>query len=364
MSSNKEQASFSERLQKPVKQWIKSIFWCVVYILFVAWVGNYWWLLLLPFVFDAFITHFIPWSWWRNTKNRTVRAVMGWVDAIVFALIAVYFINLFLFQNYQIPTSSLEKSLMVGDFLLVSKASYGPRIPNTPLSLPLVQNTLPVFNSKSYFEKPQWEYRRLQGFDNIDRNDIVVFNFPTGDSVPLKVNVPDYYTICYEKGRELLGYDESIKAETCQAFGRSYVKRHPEEYGKVIWRPIDKRENYVKRCVGVPGDKLQIIDNQVYVNGKTQEKFAGIQFNYFVQTDGTPISEKLKDELGISNDDFIYFQSVNQTFAEAHGLIPNAPCYHFPLTQAMYEKLASLSFITKIVITKPTDFKPFDDVFP
>ena len=108
---------------------------------------------------------------------------MSWVDAIVFALVAVYFVNIYVFQNYQIPSSSLEKSLLVGDFLYVSKMSYGPRVPNTPLSMPLAQHTLPVFNTKSYIEWPQWEYKRVPGFGKVKLNDIVVFNFPAGDTV-------------------------------------------------------------------------------------------------------------------------------------------------------------------------------------
>ncbi len=103
---------------------------------------------------------------------------MSWVDAIVFALVAVYFVNIYIFQNYQIPSSSLEKSLLVGDFLYVSKMSYGPRVPNTPLSMPLAQHTLPVFNTKSYIEWPQWKYKRVPGFGKVKLNDIVVFNFP------------------------------------------------------------------------------------------------------------------------------------------------------------------------------------------
>jgi len=102
------------------------------------------------------------------------------VDDILFALIAVYFINLFVFQNYQIPTASLEKTLLVGDYLFVSKLSYGPRVPNTPLSFPLVQNTMPFFNCKSYLDWPHWGYKRVKGLGHVQRNDIVVFNLPPG----------------------------------------------------------------------------------------------------------------------------------------------------------------------------------------
>ena len=122
------------RFKKTVKEWIKWAIWSLIYVLFILWVGNYWWLLLLPLILDLFITRFIPWDFWKKTKNKVLYTIFSWIDAILFALIAVYFINLYLFQNYQIPTSSLEKSLLVGDFLFVSKASYGPRVPNTPFS--------------------------------------------------------------------------------------------------------------------------------------------------------------------------------------------------------------------------------------
>ena len=109
------------RFNKPAKNWIKCAIWSLIYVLFIAWVGNYWWLLLLPFIVDIFVTRFIPWDFWKKTKNKVLYTIFSWIDAIVFALVAVYFINLYLFQNYQIPTSSLEKSLLVGDFLFVSK---------------------------------------------------------------------------------------------------------------------------------------------------------------------------------------------------------------------------------------------------
>ena len=105
-----EQQSYDlkSRLHATTGQWIRAGIWCLIYILFIVWVGNFWWLLLLPVVFDAFVTKYIPWTWWKKSKNKTVLTIMGWVDAIVFALVAVYFINTYLFQNYQIPTSELK----------------------------------------------------------------------------------------------------------------------------------------------------------------------------------------------------------------------------------------------------------------
>ena len=148
-------------------QWIKCAIVILLYLAFLVWVKSWWGLIVVPFIFDIYITKKVPWSFWKKSKNSTVRNVMSWVDAIVFALVAVYFVNIYVFQNYQIPSSSLEKSLLVGDFLYVSKMSYGPRVPNTPLSMPLAQHTLPLVNTKSYIEWPQWKYKRVPGFGKV-----------------------------------------------------------------------------------------------------------------------------------------------------------------------------------------------------
>ena len=346
MSADKQ----TERFQQPLKQWIKCSVWSLIYILFIVWVGNFWWLLGLPLIVDAFISHYIPWTWWKKSKNKTVLSIMGWVDAIVFALVAVYFINTFLFQNYQIPSSSLEKSLLVGDFLFVSKASYGPRVPNTPLAFPLVQHTFPLLNCKSFIEKPQWDYHRLKGFDTIKHDDIVVFNFPTGDTVALKVTNPDYYTSCYQLGRDL-------------------VNKRKDFFGDIVYRPVDRRENFVKRCVAVAGDWLQIKDNQVYVNGEKQQKIPGIQFNYYIQTDGTLFTRSVLDKLGISvADDSLLVKSnqpeqINQQNSQQIvelGLNPQLPVYHFPLNEEAYTKIQQIAGVTKIKIEESKQ----PDVFP
>ena len=166
----------------PKVQWAKFTIVAVLYLLFLYWVESWWGLIVLPFIFDVYITKKIKWQWWRESEGAT-RFIMSWVDALVFALVAVYFINLFFFQNYVIPSSSLEKSLLTGDYLFVSKVSYGPRKPQTPLTLPLTQHTLPVFECKSYIEWPQWQYERAKGLGTVQQNDIVVFNYPAGDSL-------------------------------------------------------------------------------------------------------------------------------------------------------------------------------------
>lgn len=363
--------SFSKRLiEASRKQWIKGIAWCLIYLLFILWLGNFWWLLLTPFIFDLFVTKFIPWTWWKESKNKFFRSVMSWVDAIVFALVAVYLINSFVFQNYQIPTSSLEKTLLVGDFLAVSKAAYGPRVPMTPFSFPLVQNTFPGINTKSYLEKPQVKYRRLKGLDTIERNDIVVFNFPPGDTIAFKVQNPDYYTSCYREGAAYMlnVLKRNPQRDSCFMYGKKLVASKPHIYGEIMHRPVDRRENFVKRCVALPGDSIAIIDNQIFVNGTPQPHFENIQFNYFVQTDGTRLTQNTKDNLNISNEDFWELDNNNlYRMIVQLGLDPNYPVYHFPLTQEAHNKLKNTRGVTKIVIEPEWAFvfqNKNADVFP
>ncbi len=316
------------------KQWIKFGIAAVLYILFCLWMQNLWLLLGLVVLVDIFLTHYIPWGAWKRSKNPKVRSALEWVDDIVFALIAVYFINLFVFQNYQIPSSSLEKSLLVGDYLFVSKLSYGPRVPNTPLSFPLVQNTLPILNTKSYLEWPQWGYKRVKGFGKVKRDDIVVFNFPAGDTVALKVQNPDYYTLVEEVGRERILLDKAT-------------------FGDVIYRPVDKRENYVKRCIGMPGDTIEIRDNQVYIDGQAAENPKDMQLNYYIETDGSPLTEEQFRLMDVSREDRKLVG--NEGLLAFLGFTPNAggkynPVYHMPLTAKALEIARKLPVVKKTVI--------------
>ena len=350
-----------QRLKQPWSQYVKAAFWGVLYILFIVWLGSWWWLWLLLLIFDAFVTKYIPWDWWRKYKdtNEKLYKVCSWIDAIVFALIAVYFINIYLFQNYQIPSSSLEKSLLTGDFLYVSKACYGPRVPNTPFSFPLVQHTFP-WGHKSYLERPQWEYRRLKGWEQISREQIVVFNVPAGDTVCLKMQNPDYYSICYMNGKRMIdeqrrsnpsfaaNLSEDDMAELCFAAGRKLVHSNPDFFGEVVWRPVDRRENYVKRCVGIPGDTLQIINNQIYINGEPLKDHDGVQYNYYVQTTGQTISHTLFDQLGISKDDR---RIVQDRYELSYvGLETGSPVYHLPLTKEMIATLEKSGIVANMVI--------------
>ncbi len=302
-------------------QWLKFIVVLLLYLLFLYWVKSWLGLIVVPFIFDVYITKKIKWQWWKDSEGP-VKFIMSWVDALVFALVAVYFINLFFFQNYVIPSSSLEKSLLTGDYLFVSKVSYGPRIPQTPLTMPLTQHTLPVFQCKSYIEWPHWDYRRVKGLGKVQLNDIVVFNYPAGDTLVSSpvYQAQDFYQLCYSCGYQLLDEAkrpniDSLNPQQQWDFyqyvyqvGKDYVKANQPTFGSITTRPTDRRENYVKRCVGLPGQTLQIKDRVVYLDGKPNKEPDNVQYTYYVKLKGE-LSDALMKDLGISMEDLI---SLNQ----------------------------------------------------
>ena len=315
---DKEKANLNMR-----KQWLKFIVVLVPYLLFLFWLKSWLGLLVIPFIYDVYISRKIRWSWWKDAEGP-VRFIMSWVDALVFALVAVYFINLFFFQNYVIPSSSLEKSLLTGDYLFVSKVSYGPRIPETPLTMPLTQHTMPIINTKSYIEWPQWDYRRVKGLGKVQLNDIVVFNYPAGDTILTeeKYQANDYYAMVYSFGQQIyqsqmpnpITPDSLSPQQQLDYFnmlyniGRNYIVSNPNEYGSIDHRPTDRRENYVKRCVGLPGQTLQIKNRIVYLDGKANKEPENVQYTYYVKLKADLPDDLLK-ELGISGEDLL---SLNQ----------------------------------------------------
>ncbi len=279
-----------ERLKKvrPTR-WVRFGIVSLIFFLWVIWMQNPWLLLLWILLIDIYITGYIPWTWWKKTKPP-VRTIFSWLDAIVYALILVYFIFAFIGQNYKIPSSSLEKSLLVGDYLWVNKTIYGPRVPQTPLHFPLAQHTLPFINTKSYIDEPQLKYHRLAGIRKIERGDIVVFNYPNGDTVATKVPNPDYYQICYELQRR--GVDDP----------KAYIEANKAMFGDIVVRPVDRRENYVKRAIGLPGERLKIADDVIYINGKPIEDAENVQFNYVIPVKA-PISLEKWQEIGVRAED-------------------------------------------------------------
>ena len=340
-------------------QWAKFIVVLALYLLFLYWVKSWLGLIVVPFIFDVYITKKIRWQWWKEAEGP-VRFIMSWVDAIVFALVAVYFINLFFFQNYVIPSSALEKSLLTGDYLFVSKVSYGPRIPQTPLTMPLTQHTLPLFNCKSYISWPHWDYRRVKGFGNVKLNDIVVFNYPAGDTICTEQPYQtEYYKMVYDFGQQIYerNYPTPVNPADLNpqqqhdyynivyAMGRNYIANNPHEYGDISSRPTDRRENYVKRCVGLPGQTLQVKNRIVYLDGKPNKEPDNVQYTYYVKLKQY-IPDDLMQELGITMEDLASLNS--------HG--------YLPLTKRAVEGLKARPDIVESVTINEN--APVGEVYP
>jgi signal peptidase I len=268
-------------------QWIQFGIVSALYLLWVIWLSNFWWLLGLVIIFDIYITDKVHWSFWKkkNPVDGRQTKLVEWVDAIIFAVIAATFIRLFFIEAYTIPTSSMEKSMMVGDYLFVSKTAYGPKLPNTPVAFPFVHHTMPfTASTPSFSEVIQNDYRRLAGFGKVKNDDVVVFNFPEGDTVATNMQDRSYY-------------------ELVRSFGRERVNLDKRAFGDIIYRPVDKRENYIKRCVGIAGDSLKIVNGEVYINGKQQKEIPGIQYNYMVTIQGASLNPIAMDKLGITPED-------------------------------------------------------------
>lgn len=292
------------------KQIIKFAIASILYILWIIWLKSLWMLIGLPIIFDIYISKKVKWNPLKQKKGEPKKKWKEWADALIFALVVSSLIKVFVFQLYAIPTGSLEKTLLIGDRLFVSKLSYGPKMPITPISFPLVHNTLPFSTSaNSYLDWIQWEYKRLAGLGEVERDDIVVFNFPVGDTILVDNTNPDYY-------------------QWLRMYGREYIDANFEK--KI--RPLDKKENFVKRCVAIPGDKLEIIDTKVHVNGQPQEAYKGIQFSYFVNTNGESINPKAFERLEIYKQD---------QMAKKSG-------YSLPLTDELYEKLKQFPVVSSI----------------
>ncbi|MCF8225591.1 MAG: signal peptidase I [Bacteroidales bacterium] len=310
-----------------------------VYILFVIWLGNYWFLFGLPIIFDIYVSKKVNWSFWKK-RNKKNHVLVEWLDALIFAVVAVSIINLFLFQNYKIPTPSMEATLLVGDHLYVSKTAYGPRSPMTPLSIPFIPNT--VMNKKTYLEWIKRPYKRMKGFSDVERDDIVVFNFPASDTVALEPSDHrkyakgnfDYYDLIREEAYNLMQRDKSENnRELPFSIYRNYARKHIHKFYDVETRPVDRRDNYIKRCVAIPGDVLEVKANMVYVNGKKQKGYEGIQQLYRITTDGTPINPKTVEQFGVSK------QSVD---------VRNNPNYLFALTTEHAGRLSEMPGIISV----------------
>jgi len=304
-------------------KWFKFGVVAFCYLLWVIWLSNYWWLLGLAIIFDIYITKKVKWAFWKKRyKEGEKRNVwLDWLDAIIFALIAATFIRMYFFEAYVIPSSSMERTLMTGDYLFVSKSYYGPRVPETPLSLPLIHNSIPVLNTPSYLEWIKWDYRRMAGRHKVERDDIVVFGFPHGDTVLSKAPMEDYY-------------------KHVRLSGKPYVVA---TFGPLIVRPVDKKDNYVKRCVAVAGDTLELQHGRVFVNGAPQKEIPGIQYAYYVKTNGMPINSLVLEKMGIAVHETVF-----------NNNLPGYSCIF--LTDENVQQLKEIPIVIEV--------EQYDDIYP
>ena len=316
-------------------RWTKFAIASIVYILlFVVWTGNPWLLLGLPLIYDYFISRLA--YRYIGKKNDALRekyplynSIYGWVDAIVWATVVASLVHIFVFQLYVVPTSSMEKTILIGDYLYVNKLAYGPQVPNTPVAMPFVFNTMPFSTTtKSYSECVKWDYHRLRGFGRVEREDVVVFNFPAGDTVLLENQAVAYYDMLRE-----------YQTRYGEAEGR---KRLYDDY-TIVSRPVDKRENYIKRCVAVAGDTLRIVNTELFVNGEAQPACESRQHIYFIKS-SSPLSAYTFKRLGIT---------------EYDGTMPY---YYAATTEEGAAALKALQSVESVV--RYNNAEPSLDVFP
>ena len=314
-------------------KWARFGFWAVLYVLWDIWLGNYWWLFGLVPIFDGHITKKVKWMFWKKDykEGEKRNALLEWLDAIIFAVVVVTFINTFFFQAFKIPSSSMESSLYTGDHLFVSKLAYGPKMPQTPLTIPFTHNV--IGGKESYSTLIQSDYKRLKGFGHVETGDYVVFAFPHGDTVLVKDPAADYYTYV-------------------RTLGRDYTIR---KYGPLKVRPSDKKDHYVKRCVASAGDTLEIRNGQVYVNSQAQEVWPGVQNSYTVVTDGQRINPVNLDKLGLNIRELWF-----------HPELPGYPA--MPLTAEMLEKIKAYPNVVSVeqnIDSYPPDFPDsYVTIFP
>ncbi|MFI3292941.1 MAG: signal peptidase I [Rikenellaceae bacterium] len=316
-------------------KWVGFSLATTLYILwFVVWSGYWLALLGVVVIYDYYISGYMhkyiamP-NKKLSEKSSIYKMISEWVNALIFATVVATLIHTYIFQLYVIPTSSMEKSLLVGDYLYVSKVSYGPKMPNTPLSFPFVHHTMPMSTTKqSFSDAVKWDYKRIGGVKHIKRGDVVVFNFPAGDTVLLENQGVTYYDV-------LRSYQSQFSKEE----GR---RRLFSDY-TVITRPVDKRENYIKRCVAVAGDTIEVRESRLFVNGKPEESPTEKQYVYLVQC-ASPLSAYTLRKLNIT---------------EAMG---NGSIYQMPLTAEMVDVVRKLPNVVNVTQYIAEGVNP--DIFP
>jgi signal peptidase I len=295
--------------------------------LLVIWIGMIFLLPLNLVIYDIFLTRKVDWTLRKYGLPRYFQSTIEWITVLVVAILCSFTIKVLFLETYKIPTPSMEETLLAGDYIFVSKLAYGPRLPETPLAIPFYHNKLPS-GRKSYSERIQRPYRRLKGFSRVKREDIIVFNFPEGDTMVMQYPGQNYYSLVRQYGREYLLSQFDI-----------------------ITHPVDKRENYIKRCIALPGDTLQIDEGKVMVNGNIRPELPLQKFKYYVTTRGEPLPDSLLISLNILKNSVSY-NPVNSL-------------YVLYLTREKVESLRSFPGVRSISrYTEPTLSFQNQEIFP
>jgi signal peptidase I len=277
-----------------------------------------------------------------DLKKHKGGFVKNWLDPLLFAVVAASVIRTFFLEAFTIPTSSLEKSLLVGDFLFVSKVSYGAKIPQTPLAFPFAHHTMPLSTStKSYLEWIKLPYWRLPGLSTPKNNDIVVFNYPDGDTVAINAQNQSYYQLVREYGWTNINNPDYILPNSGQ------------NVGKVVARPPDKREHYVKRCVGIAGDVLEIKDGEMFINNQLSPLPEHAQHFYYVNTLGPVLgtvgfNEKMGGQGYIPNANLLDKLDINVDEVHLLDMRGDTMFYLVNMPKDVMQKVKSISNVLKV----------------
>ncbi|WP_199140246.1 signal peptidase I [Pedobacter sp. ASV12] len=272
------------------------------------------------------------WKFWKKNKGTEPKKKKSkareWTDAIIFAVVAATIIRVFFIEAYTIPSGSMERSLLVGDFLFVSKVNYGARIPMTPIAFPFAHHTMPLTGTKAYWDGVQWKYRRLPGFQDVKRNDVVVFNFPEGDTVALENQNASYYDL--------------VRNSSWKEVNSQYT---------ITSRPVDKRENYIKRCIAIAGDVVSMKNGIANVNGKDEPLKNTGMMPYLVKFKSPEVNMQVLEKLGFATNEITPTPAPNTFSVNASAL--------------MIDELRKLDFVESAMMDPalPTDTE-LGGIFP
>ncbi len=315
-------------VRKRIRKYIQCGILHAIYLLFVIWINNVW--LLLPYllIIDICFTKFIDWSFLNHTWITKNKKITGIVTPVVIAFLAAFFVKTFFIEPHVIHSSSMEESLFPGDFVLVNKVSYGPLIRITKTNNPFVNGAKLFKPRERLYNNPR--YKRLGGLGDIQYNDVIAFYYPQGDSVFLNHPSVNYYSIRREKGD---GYIDSNDFE-------------------VIHKELHQRQSYIKRCVGLPGDTIEIKHGNLFVNGVKQKKNPSLQFNYLILTDGNEIPDST-------------LQSIEYANQHIHSAKMSDDEYIFSLTKDELSALKKHEYITSTAMIEHPQAGPWSKhIFP